>query len=830
MADHQLRRQRAPQPATSRDASPPGAHVGKQTLIPPAAGPTLLESKARPRAAGAEQARPRHAVSPALERHLLDYLLHGVAPAVQFENLLFLGLGPHDAYELHARLSDHSPPRADRLATAFHGRLAASDRQGILARLAELNLSLSGERMWGELAPGEQTQAIQLVSRVDAPRGVFLRGRPAGPKDGAWLPFDTLVSVTRKTERGWYWVTSLGDAARGQAPVGVSGFVESYHVASAMPEPSAHLALVNPGDMLKDLAAGHYGHGFAWGHDARVYVQAIYHANKDRDAVFRRRAELGVDRRALSTTSLHEALELWGAARVVAGQALWMPSEAFVARLKASGVIHQASISKTLWDASAGAVEALLDDAQYLGGFAVGLLEGAWGALEDLLAGAVDLIRALWAVIKGIFTGFAELRALAGKLGDAWAKRRDLATAIANDFMKKWESKDDWRRGSFQGEVVGYLTMLMFLIYVTAGAGAAVAGGGRLGSFVKLVQVADAAGSVGTYARKLRAAIKLPRQVEGDLAQALGKQGAQPGAGGGRAGDAPHAGHRNHGDPYGDPRVDPERPHRYLEKHELVPTSELSFATTWKQAAKVLETKHGVAIGRKLRTAAEGHDLIARLARGDASALKQLGIGDVPHQLDTTGREWALFETRDGFAIVAGSYGKTELPAGTRALAHSHPGPTPARPLPAGEHPTIDLPVPKGGKTFAEILEDFTAAKEAGITPSARDIHAISDGGAHVIYTRFVHRGDGKIGNPSPGDAAARVSLHLAGARVVRFNKRTQEYWYKVDLHVKDSNGRSLWRGDLYAYWTPGDHELLSVTNKRPSILDRPPQGGWQNP
>jgi hypothetical protein len=826
-------------------------------------GPSLLESKARPRAAGAEQAK-RSAVNPELERQLLDYLAHGVAPAVQFENLLFLGLDPDAAIELQARLSADPPPRADRLATAFRARLSAADRQSILARLATFNLASRGERMWSELAPGEESQAIQLVSRVDAPKGVYLRGQPAGPKNGPWLPFDTLVSVTRKTERGWYWVTSLGDDRHRAAPTGVSGFLEDYHVASKMPEPTAHLYEVKPNDLLKDIAAHYYEHGFKWGHDARVYVQAIYHANQDRDVVFRHHAELGVDRSALSTTNLHEALVLWKSSRVVAGQALWIPSEAFVLRLKAAGVIDQASISKTLWDTTGGAVESMIDRAQHAGGFAVGLLEGAWSALEDLLTGAVDVIKGLWLVLKGIFTDFAELLELAGKLGAAWANRSELLTAFATNFMAKWESKDDWERGSFQGEVVGYLTALMFLIYVTAGAGAAIAGSGRFGSFIKVIQLADAAGSIGTYVRKLRAVTKLPQQLTDAATHALGKKITKPasasgGSGGGQAGSghtgAPHASHsqapssqtprspdphgpsspdgpavRNHGEPYGDPRVHPEEPHRYLEKHELVPTSQLKFATTWKQAIKLLGKEYGVPIGRKLHAAAEGHDVVARLARGDASALKQLGIDDVPRKLDTTGREWALIETRDGFAVVVGRYGSAELPAGTRALAHSHPGTKPAHPLEVGETPMIDLSVPKGGRTYVEILEDFTAAKKAGITPSARDIHAISDGGEHVIYTRFVHHGGGKIGNPVIGDTAARVNLHLGGAQVARFNQRTQEYWYKVHLHVKDSTGKSLWSGDVYAYWTPNDHHLLRVQVERPAIIDRAPAGGWQRP
>lgn len=152
-------------------------------------------------------------------------------------------------------------------------------------------------------------------------------------------------------------------------------------------------------------------------------MQAIYHANKDRDAVIRQKADLTVNQEALSTTSRERALELWGQARVVAGQALWMPRPAFVDRLKATGVINQASISKAAWDSTVGAMADAWDVVKYAAGFAIGLFEGAWGALGDLFNGGLDLVKMVWTVIKDIFNDFAELRALAKKISEAWKNR-----------------------------------------------------------------------------------------------------------------------------------------------------------------------------------------------------------------------------------------------------------------------------------------------------------------------------------------------------------------------------------------------------------------------
>jgi hypothetical protein len=146
------------------------------------------------------------------------------------------------------------------------------------------------------------------------------------------------------------------------------------------------------------------------------------------------------------------------------------------------------------------------------------------------------------------------------------------------------------------------------------------------------------------------------------------------------------------------------------------------------------------------------------------------------------------------------------------------------------ELPAIDLPVPSGGKSYAEIMDDFTTTSKSGLTPSALDIHAISDGGSHVIYTRYVHRGGGRIDNPKTADTASRVALHLSNTQVLRFNKRTQEYWYRVKVNVRDSTGSPLWEGDLYVYWTSTDPRLANIRKQRPAILDRDPSHGWQGP
>jgi hypothetical protein len=797
---------------------------------------------------------------------LLEALEQGNVPVAEFENYM-RQLGEDETKSLHRRLSTLPPPAGDKVAIAFYQRVPQADRKRIIDRLAGTVKAQSDARMWGELAPGEDTQAVSLISRVDAFEGVYLRAHPSDKKDGALLPFGTLVSVSQKTEKGWYYVTVIEEPyvegeTPPQRPIGAQGFIENYHVASQMPEPYARLHKVGSGELLKDIAAKYYKHNFTWGHDARVFVQAIYHANKGRDAVFRQKADLSVNHEALNTKSLDRALELWGEARVVSGQALWMPSAAFVHQLKQSGLIHQASITETMWDATVGALAEAWGFLKYAAGFVIGIIEGAWGALEDLLKGAVDLVKMLWTVVKGFLDNFSEIRALAKQISEAWKNRDQIIQQIATEFMDKWENPDDYARGNFQGEFLGYIMMTALITILTFGEGAVVVGAGRFGAFIKLVQFADKAGSVGTYVGKLKSKIKLPKNVVEKSRNALGKttslnapdvpDGHVP-HGHGEAphphGDVPHTPdgpkveapkvdtphtHRgpqqNKGGPYVDPTSNhPDAgmaPHAYLDRLAKVPDPVSDFK---KVGAVLKKGAKGVPIGRQLKDVHEGHALLARLAHGDATALDALGLKNVPKGYNTMGREWALVEGKNGFFLYAGNYADIELPVGVRIHAHNHPDPNVSAPLRDGQKATKDLPVAFEGKTYDELLADPAALKEAGLAPSVADIHAISDGGEHVIYTRFVNRGGKKLANPVADEVAERVAIHLSGTKVVRYNPRQKVYFYQVSVEIRDGAGNKLWGGEMYGQWF-GQTRDGFVYFEKPPHLQRNPQAGWIEP
>jgi hypothetical protein len=789
-----------------------------------------------------------------------------------------------DRHEQHAdAVADRvvAGERAEPLLDAMIGASRGASAPGFAVQRKQ---DASAPGPWEQMF-GAASTAVNKLGRVQAPKGRTLLQRPdpgSAPSVPAPLPFNTRVMVVRRSTQPsaaqrWCYVTAPDS--------GAAGFCEERYLAIDPPEPHAQLRRVEGKETLGKIARDVYGAHIKGSNDERLYVQGLYEANKDRAGVKLTPVSLSWFETAFRAGAEERTLEVYRGIEVLKGLSLWIPSNAFMQRLKASGAITTGSTELTkAWRAAAEVADDVIEAVTYASGFIVGLLEGAWSAIVDLFKGAAEMIEVVAKTLYHLVSGNPGrikdmLMKWVDKMKSTWGRRG----WIASEFMRKWNAPGGWDRGRFQGEVLGWVMMTVLIIIATLGSGAAASAGslaGRFPQIAKLLKTVDAVGDITTYLggalQGIRAAGKLPEAASNIVRGKLGT-GAAPGTGtpgtGTPAAGTPAAGtpakasdqvgshsgsprdsapgtvaagkaspgthsastpdapaRRNRGEPYGDPRVNPDEPHRYLEKHELVATSDLPFATTWKQAAKILKKDEGIQIGRKLSSAAEGHDVIARLARGDASALKQIGIDDVPRKFDTTGREWALIETRDGFVVVVGRYSKTKLPVAARKLAHSHPGTTPAHKLNADETPAIDLPVSSGGKTYAEILGDFTAAKRSGITPSALDVHAISDGGNHVIYTRYVHRGGGKIDNPKPGDTAAQVALHLSSAEVLRFNKRTREYWYRVKVNVKDANGKSLWDGELYAYWTSSDPRLSKIHDQRPAIADRSPSHGWQSP
>lgn len=515
---------------------------------------------------------------------------------------------------------------------------AAAD-EGDAARGSGTTAATGTTAMWRQII-GERSTPVGKLARVRAERGVRLRVRPAADEaDVGIMPFDELVQVERRTDHGWCWVVSMG------AQIGKTGFCEEQFLSLDPPEPTAHLYRVKPGDTLGDIASRYYGKSFRGGNDARLYVQALYEANKDHQGVYLDKVDLGLLETWHRRGNEEKTLEIYRGAKVREGRAIWVPSEAFIHQLRAAGALTSGSseLSKA-WRTAKDFVDDAVEAVKYAAGFSVGLLQGAWGAIVDLFQGAADMIEAVAKVVYHLVTGNPGairdmLMGWVRKLKLAWANRAE----IADDFMKKWEADDGWDRGLFQGEVLGWVMMTALIVIVTAGEAALPMIAGRWANIVRILKAVDALGDVTTYAAK---AGKLPGKAYDHVRGKLGK-GAEAADG---ALDAVSGSHRSDID---GPRVGSgvaEDPGPVLRGGTLEP----------RQVELIDRLADSGDLGRGL----------AKIGRREVTAT------DLAALTRHTGREHAIVILKDNTRVLVdlGSYKGGQLPVNTKTLImHAHP-------------------------------------------------------------------------------------------------------------------------------------------------------------
>jgi hypothetical protein len=418
----------------------------------------------------------------------------------------------------------------DELARQFRYRLSTASRQRLLAILRDdtpaateevataqdAGTEVAGESTGEQRSEtatsddihrtiiGEASTPVGKMARVSAPAGLRLRTRPAGDADTqVIMPFDTLVHVDRETRHGWCFVHALGGARSGEDANG-TGFCERQFLVLDPPEPGAHLHRVAGGEMLKDIAARYYrpANGFQEGSDARLYVEAIYEANRGRDHAIRRvgSADLGLVDSAARSDAEEKTLRIFQTVQVMDGQSIWIPSPEMIKALRDAGSITGGNVS-SVWGAAKNALAGAGDFAQQLAGYYVGLLEGAFGAVKDLVMGIVDLLEMLYDLVKSLWNhGFVgTCKRLWKFVTDLWDNKEELAAKFGTWFMNGWCNEDPFDRGRFQGEVIGYVAMTVLLILATAGGSAAAQAGGKFGTVIKAIRMLSAAGELGTY-------------------------------------------------------------------------------------------------------------------------------------------------------------------------------------------------------------------------------------------------------------------------------------------------------------------------------------------
>jgi hypothetical protein len=262
---------------------------------------------------------------------------------------------------------------------------------------------------------------------------------------------------------------------------------------------------VAPGDKLGHIAEQRFGASITGGNDARLYVQAIYEANRGRPGVKLTPVDLSFRDTWARREAEEETLKVYRGVQIVAGQALWIPSEAFVQRLKAAGAITSGSteLSKA-WRAAKEVGLAIVHGAEFIGGVVVGVLEGAWQALVDIFKGAWELVKMAFEVLKAHLTGtLGKLILDTAKKLKAFFEKLDAAAlvkALGKHIADKWTEASWYGRGEFVGEVIGYIALNVVLVMATAGgsigallAEAAAAGSDVARAVMVLIRVVDVA-------------------------------------------------------------------------------------------------------------------------------------------------------------------------------------------------------------------------------------------------------------------------------------------------------------------------------------------------
>lgn len=218
---------------------------------------------------------------------------------------------------------------------------------------------------------------------------------------------------------------------------------------------------------------------------------------------------------------------------------------------------------------------------------------------------------------------------------------------------------------------------------------------------------------------------------------------------------------------------------------------------------ELLKTKQPVLVGNRIESRSDAEAVLRKLAAGDRSALKSLGIEKLPKGFDPRAVEWGLGVLPDGkYVILRGDAGVVDwgpFPE-VRPLGHSHP-------LRESKMLRAD-----GGDAGIHVLDMVKGGganehNKVSFFPSAADVafcvrNALA---THVVATPYVHVGHGVVGNPV-GDFADKphVSIEIHGAqRIGSLDGIDAIPAYQAHVVVRDAAGTVIWEGDMLAVHHP---------------------------
>jgi hypothetical protein len=437
------------------------------------------------------------------------------------------GVGkPDDAHEHHAHAvadavvaGQSAEPILDMMASTAKGESAPA---GLVQMRSASGPPAGRKDPFDALFGTMGHRAVNRVGAVQAELGLRLRKQPGG-SGGNIIKHGTMVtilheSVQRNETERWAYVTSSHG----------SGFVERQWVTTDIPECSAKLYLIKKDETLGGIAAKFYSKHFTSGNDARLYVQALYEANKHRTGISLTQSQLSSWESATRGKSEEETLKIYKGVQVIAAESIWIPSNDFIQQLKKHGAITSGQTTiKKAWDSAKHAVEDAWDDVKYVAGLTAGLIHGAANAVYDLFKGAVELTGKVLSIVAKLVTGD-----LGGALGVATGWVKELAKlwknrrAIKDGFVASWTQEDGWRRGNFQGETIGWILTSLALMFISGGSSSTGMVAVLATKFPTMVRAIQAAGKLGdslTWARSAsRGAKKIGGEAKGEVKKVMG--------------------------------------------------------------------------------------------------------------------------------------------------------------------------------------------------------------------------------------------------------------------------------------------------------------------
>lgn len=362
-------------------------------------------------------------------------------------------------------------------------RKAAGEGRGMLVmkvgRIARPEFSLRSS---------ETTSASNVITKLHQNDSIFveraLKGRP-------------------QDDLSWYYVYATPQDGRSA----YSGWVRSEAVLLDPPEPEAIIHFFEKDETLINIAAQHYKPkgGFEWGDDARFYVAALAFVNKGYAGI---KFPEGWKEEDFKRT------DAWKEIHIRAGHAIWIPDKELLQALKGQ-FVSSGSISYEMWRKLKKLAKKVWGWIVQSAAFIAGLIHGALQCVYDLFADAVELVKTVWRVMKSLFTGdiIKDAKAL-------WETIKGLdVSQMAKDFINKWNNKDAWEQGYFQGTVTGYVIVEILLAIFSVGAVTAIKWVGKSGKFAKVSSILAKSKKFQQLATKVEKITNIPDSAAEHLAK-----------------------------------------------------------------------------------------------------------------------------------------------------------------------------------------------------------------------------------------------------------------------------------------------------------------------